>query len=410
MNLVIGNTLWNTINKIPAQYNYLDNDIDCDVAIIGGGVTGALCAYYLSAAGVNTVMVDKSIFGYSSTSASTSILQYEIDNDLYIMKETMGDEPAISAFKLCYKAIQDISNILTKLDDSCDFNLTSCLYYSAEEKDIQRLTKEFEARKEAGFNVDYIDEISGSELFSFPIKAGIYSKDGAAYIDPYRFTHALIRYCTKKGLKAFENTEVTEININGNHVILNTEKNFKIKAKKYILAVGYLGKNYVDKSVVNLSRSFNIVTKPVNGFDSWFNKCIIRDTSDPYTYLRVTPDNRIIIGGEDLSLGGDRSKVSTLSDNNDLLCQEKYNILQDRLKAMFPNITDITIEYTFNGVFGDTKDGLPYAGIYEGRPNCYLNLGYGSNGILYSTLGAQLIRDLYLGEPNSFTDLFSFNR
>ena len=410
MNLVLGDTLWNTINKIPSQYNYLDDDIECDVAIIGGGVTGALCAYYLSEAGINTVLVDKAILGYSSTCASTSILQYEIDNDLYEMKKTMDAEKAVQAFKLCYKAVNDISGVISKLEDNCDFSFSSCLYYSTEEKDMKRLTNEFEARKAAGFNVEYLNEETARERFSFPMKAGIYSKDGAAYIDPYRFTHALIKYCVERNLKVFENTEVTNFTNNSDYTVLTTEKGFKIKAKKYILAVGYLGKNYIDKKVVSISRSFNIVTKPVKSFDGWFNKCIIRDTYNPYTYLRVTGDNRIIIGGEDIDFGGDNSKINNLSDNSDPLCQEKYDILLNKLKAMFPYIPDIEVEYTFNGAFGDTKDGLPYAGTYESRPNCYLNLGYGSNGILYSNLGAQLVRDLYLGESNSFTDLFSFNR
>jgi glycine/D-amino acid oxidase-like deaminating enzyme len=77
---------------------------------------------------------------------------------------------------------------------------------------------------------------------------------------------------------------------------------------------------------------------------------------------------------------------------------------------MFPNIEGIEAEFNFNGLFGDTKDSLPYIGEYEKMPNCYFCLGYGSNGILYATFGAQIIRDMYLGKKNPDSELFKFGR
>lgn len=409
MNLVVGNALWKTINEIPVRYASLKEDIDCEIAIVGGGITGALCAYYLTEAGIDTILLEKDIVGFASTSASTSILQYEIDNDLYIMEKTMGQKAA-EAFRLCYKAVDDIANIITNLEDNCGFTRTSCLYYSNKKDDEKALRKELKAREAAGFNVEFLDEKKGGEMFSFPMKAGIYSKDGAAQVDPYKFTHALLSYNTKVGLKIFEKTEVKNIDSYSDHVILTTSDNHKIKAKKYILAVGYVGKDYVNMPTVSLSRSFNIVTKPVKDFSGWFNKCIIRDTSNPYTYLRVTLDYRIIIGGEDLPVKQPGDEIDELSDNNGQICINKYNALEDRLRFMFPDIKDLEIEYTFNGIFGNTSDGLPYAGTYGGRPNCYLNFGFGSNGILYSNIGAKLIRDSHMGVYNPAADLFSFGR
>ncbi|EOD00729.1 NAD(P)/FAD-dependent oxidoreductase [Caldisalinibacter kiritimatiensis] len=409
MELVSENTLWTEINDIPRKFTYLSEDIECDVAIIGGGITGAICGYYFAKAGIDTVIVDKNIVGYGSTSASTSILQYEIDTDLTGLKMMIGEEKATRCFKLCEKAVYDIGSIIDTLDDKCSFTYRDCFYYSKNEAEYKSMKDEYELRKKNGFDVEFLDENSAKNRFSFPVKAGIYSNSGAAEIDPYRFTHALISDALNNGMRIYENTEISKIINKDDYVILSTRNRFKIKAKKVIIATGFEAINYVKEKIVNLYRSFTVVTKPIKSFNGWHNQCIIRDTESPYTYLRATLDNRIIIGGEDLQIKNRGSKLSKLT-NSDPISKEKYNTLFNNLKSYFPDINDLEIEYNFNGIFGDTNDSLPYIGEYEGLPNCYFCLGYGANGILYAILGGQMLRDLYLGNPSPDLELFKFNR
>lgn len=409
MKLLAGDMLWTNIDKIPNKYSYLSNDIDCDVLVIGGGISGALASYYLTKGGINTIIVDKNIIGYGSTRGSTSILQYEIDTDLFGLIGMIGEKNAVNCFKLCEKAIYDIEKIVNTLEDDCDFSLKECFYYATKTSQVSPLEKEFHLRKKHGFNVSFLDKENANKKFSFPVVGGIYSKSGAAQINPYRFTHALISKSIKSGLKVFENTEILDIFPKKNHVFLKTKNNFNIKAKKVIIATGYEGRKYIKEKIVHLLRTFTLVTKPIKNFDGWHNQCIIRDNNNPYTYIRNTGENRIIIGGEDEKVGGINSTMSNLS-NNDLVSTKKYDILLDKLKSYFPKINDIKAEYKFSGLFGVTKDGLPYIGEYKNMPNCYFSLGYGANGILYSVLGGQLLRDLYIGNHRPELELFRFNR
>lgn len=409
MNLVSGEMVWTNINKIPNKFTYLSDDAECEVVIIGGGVTGAICAYNFAMAGVDTIVVDKNIIGYGSTSASTSILQYEIDTDLIGLAGMIGIDDAAACFKLTENAVYEIEKMINTLGKQCGFSLRDCFYYTDSDGDASLLKKEYELRKENGFDVEYIDEKKGKKMFSFPIKAGIYSKRGAGEIDPYSFAHALIEHSIKHGLKVFENTEIIDINQANNCVELVTKNQFKIKAKKVVFATGFEAKKLIENKTAILTRSFTLVSKPVKNFDGWHKRCIIRDTNNPYTYLRTTSDNRIIIGGEDLDLGGQHSKIATLT-NNDSLAIEKFEILSNRLLKLMPKINNIEIEYRFSGLFGESQDGLPYIGEYEKYPNCYFCLGYGSNGILYATIGAKLIKDLYFGKNSRFLDLFRTNR
>lgn len=409
MNLVSGDMLWTNTHKISNKYSYLSENIECDVLIIGGGITGALASYFFTNEGINTVLVDKNILGYGSTRASTSIIQYEIDTDLLGLSNMIGEEKAAQCFKICEKAVYDINDIVDTLGNKCDFSLKECFYYTKNSSLVNSLEKEYELRKKYGLDVEFINKEKAKKMFSFNVEGGIYSNKGAAYINPYKFTEQLISNSVKNGLTVYENTKISKLSPNNDYVHLETNNNFKIKAKKVIIAQGYESINYFDKKIVDFYRTFTIVTKPVDNFNGWHKSCIIRDNNNPYIYFRTTGDNRIIIGGEDEKIGNLTSKMSTLT-NEDPASIKKYDTLIKKLKTYFPNIKNIVPEYKFSGLFGVSHDGLPYIGEYNKMPNCYFSLGYGSNGIIYALLGAQLLKDLYLGNKRDELDLFSFDR
>ena len=83
MDLRSGHPFWRLKNGLLADYPSLKHDESCEVAIIGGGITGALVAYHLAQEGVETVLVDTRDIGAGSTAASTALLQYEIDTELH---------------------------------------------------------------------------------------------------------------------------------------------------------------------------------------------------------------------------------------------------------------------------------------------------------------------------------------
>ncbi|MBA4056261.1 MAG: FAD-dependent oxidoreductase, partial [Marivirga sp.] len=76
-------TYWLLKNGLIQSYPSLQKDIRCNILIIGAGVTGALMAYQFSQEGYKTVLIDKRDVAMGSTSATTAMLQYELDEPLY---------------------------------------------------------------------------------------------------------------------------------------------------------------------------------------------------------------------------------------------------------------------------------------------------------------------------------------
>src|SRR5690606_26953096 len=85
---------WLLKNGLTQSYPSLDHDLDCEVIVVGGGITGALVADRLTEEGFEVTVIDRRDICSGSTSASTALLQYEIDVSLVDMKEIIGEEKA----------------------------------------------------------------------------------------------------------------------------------------------------------------------------------------------------------------------------------------------------------------------------------------------------------------------------
>jgi glycine/D-amino acid oxidase-like deaminating enzyme len=126
------------------------------------------------------------------------------------------------------------------------------------------------------------------------------------------------------------------------------------------------------------------------------------DTDRPYHYLRWTEDNRLIIGGEDSrhkSTRGARRRLAAGSSR-----------LRSYQAAVYPDLAPEEPEYAWEGLFGETPDGLPYIGPHRRYPKHLFALGYGGNGMTVSFLAAQLLLKRYQNRPHPDEALFSFGR
>ena len=108
-----------------------------------------------------------------------------------------------------------------------------------------------------------------------------------------------------------------------------------------------------------------------------------------------------MIGGED-----DPFKNAT---RRDALVPEKAERLAEKFRGMFPKI-DLEVAYAWGGTFGETEDGLAYIGQVRQLPHCFFTLGFGGNGVTYSIIAAEIIRDALLQRPNADSHLFRFDR
>lgn len=400
MNLKTGKLLWpDTVTEQP-KYEKLTGTVDCDVLVIGGGVTGALCAHALMEQGVNTVIVDKRLIASGSSSANTGLLQFASDQMLTSCIELFGEADSVRFYQLCKEALDKIERITRMLEMSPDYIRRSSLYFASCLKDVDQLKREYNSLKQAGFDVEWWDRGKVERHYSFSKEAAILCKEDAE-INPFKFSLSLIKHHASRGMRVFEQSAIVSHTAFDDHIEFYTREG-RIRAKYGVFATGYETEQIKRNPNAELSTTYSIATAPVPSFDGWHEQSLIWETARPYLYVRTTVDNRIIVGGLD--------EVYSNVAVRDTLLAQKQQLLLDELKKLFPRIPNLQIEYSWSATFGSTIDGLPMIGTQPEFPRCYFALGYGGNGTAYSTIAAEIIRDLIVKGSHPDAHLFRFDR
>jgi glycine/D-amino acid oxidase-like deaminating enzyme len=259
MDLYSGVEYWLTQNGTVKQWPVLNQDIHCDVVIIGAGVSGVLTAWYLTEAGVETVVLDRRFVGGGSTAASTALLLYETDKSLNELIEMRGEKTAVRAWHLFREAIQKIGDIVTYLNDDCEFAWKSAYYLASTKHDGKLLQKEYEVRRKYGFEMSFLSRQDLKQATSFNREAALLTPD-AGQIDPYRFSHELIEQAVKKGLKVYEQTAVVDYQTTKTGVSLRTDQGWSISSKNVIFASGYETQQYLQRDIISRSRNSSLIS------------------------------------------------------------------------------------------------------------------------------------------------------
>ncbi|MCC6289263.1 MAG: FAD-binding oxidoreductase [Chitinophagaceae bacterium] len=390
---------WMLKHGIIKSYPSLTENIHTDAVVIGGGITGALVAWHLCNAGFETVVVDKRHIGMGSTAASTAMLQYEIDVPLHKLMQLTDEQTANESYKVSYQSILNIKDIASKLNTDIEFKMRPSLQFASFKKDVPGMQKEIALRKKIGIKTEWFDEKVLRKTFGIE-KGGAIFSTRAAQVDPYAFTHALIVQSMRKGTRVYDHTQIEKISYAPRGVTLLTADKKTIRSRYIVIACGYESQKYIPRKVQELKTTYATISEPLNRNDLWYKNALIWETATPYIYCRVTGDNRVILGGED-----DNKQPSA----RDKALSLKTRLLKETFNKLFPHIA-FKPDFKWAGYFASTKDGLPYIGTIPQRPHTYFALGFGGNGITFSVIAAQIIRDMLTGKNNDHEKLFSFNR
>jgi glycine/D-amino acid oxidase-like deaminating enzyme len=378
----------------------LQRDIGCEVAIIGGGITGALAAYHLTRHGIHTVLVDHRPIGHGSTAASTGLLLYEIDTHLIDLARYLGRDRAVAAYQRSFDALMGFGPLIDELGDRCGLVARPSVYLASSPSDVPVLQSEAEARQSMNLDVRYLERDALKHEFNVDRPAAIHSRH-AFEIDPFRLTMRLMQRALDNGLELFGETEITGYEPLPERAVLHAAGGPRITARKVVVATGYELPIKLPPDLCTLSSTYALVSDPVESFSTWPGRALIWEASRPYLYMRTTEDDRVIVGGGDEPIVDPRLRDALLPDKASALC-EKFS-------QLFPALA-LQSDCAWAGTFAQTRDGLPYVGTLDAFPHCYFALGYGGNGITFSLLAAWIIRDLFLGKESADAHLFGFTR
>jgi glycine/D-amino acid oxidase-like deaminating enzyme len=391
---------WLMKNGFKTVYPFIPDDQTTDVVVVGAGVTGAMIAQRLAEGGFSVTVLDSRDVCTGSTSASTALLQYEIDVSLVQLGMLIGVPNAELAYSVSARSISRLSELVQRLAIDCDFQKKTSIYLASDRKSARLIVDEARARKKIGLDVQYHNQSELKDRFNLDGISAL-STSSAASCDPYLLAHGLLADAVAKGAKVFDRTTVTDFGCKGESVTLTTDRGPKIFAKTAILATGYESQSILKQRVVDLDNTYALISQPIADLGSWSPDWMMWEAKEPYLYLRITGDNRLLAGGEDDAFHSPMRRDASVD--------VKAKTLESKVRKLIPSI-QWECEFAWSGTFGSTKDGLAYIGPSREYPSCLFALGFGGNGTTFSSIATDVIWDMVRGVTTEEASLFRFDR
>jgi glycine/D-amino acid oxidase-like deaminating enzyme len=403
--LRLGRPLWIRHAPDPCQrYRSLSGNHVTRVAIVGGGMTGALVAHAFASAGIATTVLEGGAVGQGSTAASSALLLQEPDLELMELTNRYGTRAGRRMWQMSRDSVHALVMLLRRLRIGCDLQPRDAIYYTTNAQGVARLRSEYEFRERCGFEATWLGPGALRRTTGISGRGAIRTH-GNAQFDPYRACLGILRAAGAAGAQIFERSQVRRIVPERDRIRLWTRDGM-LESERVVIATGYATSRFRPLAGrFRMYRTYVLATEPISAHDRrelGLSDVMMWDTERPYHYARWTPDHRLLLGGGDhLVRPGVRR-------------QQQFATTVEELRAYFdtrlPALSGINTEYAWEGLFAMTPDTFPYIGPHRRYPRHWFALGYGGNGMTFAFLAARLLLERWQGLMSRDHALVEFGR
>jgi glycine/D-amino acid oxidase-like deaminating enzyme len=361
----------------------------CDVAVIGGGLTGSSAALALAKKGARVVLLEAETIGNAASGRNGGMCNNGFAQDYGSMSARLGTETANRLYRAFDAGVDMVERLATEEKIDCSFARVGKIKLAAKPEHYDKLARSQEL---LAANVDPDTAMVSrtelaAEVGTDRYHGGLVYRKGAG-MHVGRFVRGLAEAAARRGVEVHEHTPMTALRpaTGGGHSI--DTPTGRLVAKQVLLAsgtshTGPLG--WIRRRIVPVG-AFLIVTEPlpVETLDRLMpRRRMAVDTKNLVTYFRTTPDNRVLLGG--------RARFAVSNPASD---RKSGEILRASLHDVFPELGDARIDYCWGGMVDMTRDRLPRAGERNG---IYYSMGYSGHGTQMSTLMGTLMAEVMDG-------------
>ncbi|MGV1828768.1 NAD(P)/FAD-dependent oxidoreductase [Agrobacterium vitis] len=393
-----GKSFWAATPNIVVESRDTPARTDYDVIIIGAGISGALMAQALAADGRHILVVDRREPVRGSTLASTAMIQHEIDIPLSQLSKAIGAKKAMRAWRRSAASVDSLGARVGKLGISCQFQPRSSLFLAGDEMGHRALAAEAQLRREAQLDAEYLSGAQVKERFGIERTGAILSPCSAS-ANPAQMTAGLLKTAQQGGVEVVSPLAITAIRETRDGVMVATADGTLLCAADLIACTGYEYLKMMESPLHQVISTWAIASEPNAQRPDWLDDHLVWEASEPYLYFRSTPDGRIIAGGED--------EDDPLAHQDPVKARRKFETIRQKLKDL-AGIEMDHIAYGWSAPFGTTRDGLPIIDRVPGTSHVHVVMGFGGNGITFSTIASEIVSARIAGRKDADEDLFSF--
>ena len=370
------NSYWEDTSKENFNLEKLTKNINCEIAIIGGGYTGLLCAINLiENYNLDVILLEAGKVGWGASSRNGGFCSFPpIKTSFKRLQKIYGKEETKKFFQNAVEGSNYTKNIISNYNIDCDVTGESNFIVAHHPNKFKQIKEQAEIYKnEFGIQT----EIYSKEEFNNIGHGGTEQFGALSYkpgfaINPLKFVNGIAKYALSKKLKIFEHSFVDKIDkINGSYNLKTKEGS--VNAKKIVVATnGFYQEGLVPQlngrilPVISNIIVTRQLTKDEIDLHNFKTFSPIANTKNLLYYYRKLPDNRILFGTRGDFIGSNQSNFV------------RSKIMENFFKNIFPSWLNISIDYNWRGLIAMSQKLTPSIGKIKNEEIYY---GFGYHGV-----------------------------
>ena len=427
------NSFWLDSIENKNKFNKLEKDISTDVCIVGAGIFGLTCGYYLTKQGYNVVLLEKEKDIASKTTGHTTAKITSQHNLIYkYLIDSLGESMAKKYLYANQDAIENIYQIINDENIDCDFVRQASYVYTNNLDELEKIKLENKAVNSLGFKSEFVT----STPLPFNVLGALRFPNQAEF-NPIKYAYGLAKCITSNGSSAIDGlvnagsvgsvsvgdgivenspggaslnlakgtgeiyTDTLVQNIKKeNDEFITSCKDYVVRSKYVILASHYPFIDRLGYYFLKMYQSTSYVIAVDIG-NKTFDGMYINSKQPTFSYRFANFSGScgkrlLLVGGADHKTG---SKIDL---------SNAYSILEYEVRKYYP---DCKVLYKWNTEDCITLDKIPYIGEFSHfMPNMYIGTGFNKWGMTSSNVAGNIIVDKILGRENEYENVFKATR
>lgn len=378
------------VERRPALRSY-------DIVIVGAGLTGALLAEALSARGRSLLVIDRRMPFTGATAASSAIMHAEFDVPLHILAQRVGPGAAERLWHRATDTVEHLVALVSRLGIDCALERKQSLLLATTPAEAETLDAEAVTRNAAGLRTQFLGREGLLAKFGLD-RPGALVSPSALTLNPVQLTAGLLAQASRRGAEIVANVEILDARQSGGRMHLLTSEGDFLSAGHAIFCTGCDVPDCFPDHPGNRLQLVALATRPGIVGNGWLDRHVLREMSPRGITLRTTPDGRILAH----STNGAEDPYATDGPRERAL----------RFQSLRARITDLLgsdpgePDHTWGGSIATAPLGLPVIARVPSQDHAHAILGYGSNGMTFGKIAADIVLAAVEGRKDPDADLF----